>query len=72
MKEVLENGLAAGVAGTAGVGAVAVSGVSGLSAVGISTGLVALGGSMAMGLGVVAIIGAGSFIAVKKLFSWIG
>ena len=43
----------AGVVGTVGtIGAVAAAGVPGLSAVGISTGLVALGGSMLGGVAV--------------------
>jgi len=56
----------------ASVGSVAASGVSGLSAVGISTGLAALGiGSMAVGIGSVALIGAGTFVGVKKLLQFI-
>lgn len=64
----IKNGVSAVSGGGAGVVAVALAGEVGLSAVGISTGLATLGvGSMALGIGAVAIIGAGVFCGVRKL-----
>jgi len=76
MSDAVANGIKNGVSavGGAGVGvaAVAVAGEVGLSAVGISTGLAALGvGSMALGIGTVALIGAGVFCGAKKLLDWV-
>lgn len=67
-KEIAKNVGCTGAAVGTGIGAVAATGVPGLSAVGISTGLATLGiGSMALGVGVVAALGAGTFVGVKKL-----
>ena len=67
-KELAKNMSGVGAAAGSGILSVAATGVPGLSAVGISTGLATLGiGSMAVGIGAVAIIGAGTFFGVKKL-----
>lgn len=72
LKEVAKNVGSTGAAFGTGIGAVAVTGVQGLSAVGLSTGLATLGlGSMVMGVGVVAAIGAGTFLGAKKLLDHI-
>lgn len=65
MKETVYVG--AGV--TSGIGAVYVAGQVGLSAVGITTGLVALGGTMVGGLAVVALLAIGVYSFFKWLFS---
>ena len=71
-KEVAKNIGGIGAAAGTGLGAVAATGVPGLSAVGISTGLATLGlGSMAVGISMVAVIGAGTFLGVKKLLNTI-
>lgn len=68
IKEVAKNAASAGAAGGAGLTAVGVAGIPGLSAVGCTTGLATLGvGSMALGIGVVGMIGAGVFVGVKSL-----
>lgn len=59
-------------AGTAGgvspMMAVAVAGQPGVSAVGLTTGLAALGfGSMFLGVGVVAVIGIGTYTIIKAI-----
>lgn len=72
-KEIVKEGAGVAAGATLPVGAVALAGEAGLSAVGMTTGLAALGlGSMATGIGVVALIGIGGYIGGKwvvgKLF----
>lgn len=57
----LKETVSAGTGSAASVAVVYAAGQTGLSAVGISTGLVAIGGTMAGGLVVVGLIGIGGY-----------
>jgi len=63
----LKETISVGTGSAASVGAVYVAGQTGLSAVGISTGLAAIGGTMAGGLVVVGLLGIGGY----KLCKWL-
>jgi len=69
VKDVIKEtvSIAAGV--SSGIGAVYVAGQVGLSAVGITTGLAVLGGTMVGGLAVVASLAIGVYAFFKWLFS---
>lgn len=68
-KEVVSGAAGAGVP----VAAVALAGEAGVSAVGITTGLAALGmGTMLGGVAVVGLLGVGSYYGTKKLIEFLG
>lgn len=70
LTSIIKNTTSTVAAGSAGITAVSLAGVPGLSAIGCTTGLAALGaGSMVLGVGAVALIGAGVFTGVRRLWS---